>query len=331
MARFGRCRICHLVGEGSARPVTGGPLALEISIQPHGEMDSRKSPWSWQPPPLPVSLSLLSPTSRPATEVWHRPFWGVEGYSALCTLQLPGVTDIILSCQLSLSAANHRLLDHQLIRSVIRALRFEHPAIASRYAWPDLTAGKQVSPEEGRFAYEVPRSERDVELWLEEVTIDRSDALATADNSLDSAIASVRRDLGKTSTMPPASMFQLHYIASASSAGSHAIIFRLGHTLFDGMGAFQIMDLFLGKLAQFLAPGSNPAAHLAWGEEVSRLVGPVPDRSKVPWSEEKIEQDGDMIKKLYEALELTQVGVRFVGPGCPNTRPLAESAWSSYS
>ena len=224
----------------------------------------------------------------------------------MCTLQLPGVIDIVLSCQISPSPAGHHVLDHQLIRSAVRALRFEHPTIASRYAWPVIRSGRPFGPEEGRFAYEVPHSECDVQLWLSEVVFDRSDALAGSVN-IEGAISSVRRELGTALASPPHTMFQLHHVPSLTE--SHGIILRLAHTLFDGIGAFQVVDLFIAKLAQFLASGSTPELPLAWGEEVSRLAGPVPDRSKVPWSEEKMEQDGDMMKKLHEALGFAPVTI----------------------
>jgi len=108
-------------------------------------------------------------------------------------------------------------------------------------------------------------------------------------------------------------MFQLHHILSP---GRHAIIFRLGHSLFDAIGAFQLMHLFIAQLAQILPIESIPMSALAWGEEVSRLAGPVPDRSKVPWSEEKTEQDGEMTKKFYEALGFAQ---KSHGIHVPNT------------
>ncbi|KAF8509870.1 hypothetical protein BU17DRAFT_98598 [Hysterangium stoloniferum] len=266
--------------------------------------NENSTPWSWQHPPLPPSLSLLGSSETRHSNIWYRRFWGVETLTAADIVSTPGQADLILSCKISVPIGdNYRSLDIHAVKWAVKALRFDHPSIASQYAWPDSstqTSGP-LRPGDGRLAYQVPNGQLDIDEWLSQVVIDRRPTLQACNSQLDQAIDLVRRELGKAFPEPRMNTFQLHFIPSPSVSQPHAIVLLMGHTVFDAIATFQVTSLLLSKIAQIVDVKSDMAMHFAWGEEVKRLAKPFPDRGIVSWSSEKIDEDLFMVKRFQEA------------------------------
>lgn len=231
----------------------------------------------------------------------------------MCGHVLPGMADIILSCQLTPPAGCPTEIDEALVRAAVRALRFEHPTIAAKFAWPKLEPDTFPVADNARFVYEVPASDKDVEGWLSQVVVTRMDAAEAARGDVDSAVRFVSHDLGRVAYGPQTTLFEMHFIPvwQGSSCG---VVFRLGHALFDGIGSFQFLDMLNARIAQLLKMPVRE--EFAWGEEVARLTGAVPDRARVPWSPDKIDDDKVMLDKLQEALVI-QKSLRGLGVPSP--------------
>ena len=262
------------------------------------------TPWSWQQPPLPRNLLLLGSDETRHCDVWFRRFWGAETImSAGAVAGAPGLTDLILSCHISVPLGdNYRRLDLNVIKCAVKALRFDHPTIATQCAWPDLNvpSAKPLDLRDGRLAYQVPKGESEVEEWLSQVVIDREADLHACHLDLEQAIDLVRRDLGKPLQEPRADTFQLHFIPSSSAERNCGIVLQLGHVVFDSIAAFQLMNLLVSKIAEIIDAKSDMAMDFAWGEEVKRLAKPFPDRGMIPWSAEKRDEDEYMAKRFQD-------------------------------
>ncbi|EPQ54020.1 hypothetical protein GLOTRDRAFT_121921 [Gloeophyllum trabeum ATCC 11539] len=273
--------------------------------------ESKKSPWSWTPPPLPSTHEIFCQSSVQNDRVWHRLPWATESAYASFNFASPGYGDVIISCQLT--STNYKI-DNGTVKQAVRLLRYDHPAIAAKWACPK--PGGASNSAEKRLAYEVPGSEGDVDVWLSDVITDRSDALGEANGDVDAAIALVRHDLGKAGTGPPTTFFEAHFVPSSSGGPACGIVLRLGHAVFDATGSFQILDSLIERIAQILRSGGHKK--LNWGDEVVRLAEPFPDIAKVPWSLDsmKSREDRFMLDKLAETVKVGEnmPGVRFAHP-----------------
>ncbi|KZT19158.1 hypothetical protein NEOLEDRAFT_989237 [Neolentinus lepideus HHB14362 ss-1] len=268
---------------------------------------TQKSPWAWQSPPLPSTFSVVSQSlDTPHERIWYRKLWGLEASMAVCTYTLPGMADIIISCHLRPPSGSLVPIEEALVKSAVRALRFEQPIIATKLAFTDVEPGDFPRPEEGRFVYEVPASEEDVDRWLNEVVTIHTD-VSRSYTDIDSAVTAVTRDLSSVGSAPPTTLFELHFVPSVGEDRTCVVILRMGHALFDGIGCWLFLDAFNAKLAWMLGDPLRAQQKLLWGEEVSRLTGAVPDRLKVPWAPDKIEDDQVMVEKLREAATLPKV------------------------
>jgi len=189
----------------------------------------------------------------------------------------PGLPDIISSIQLFpvFESATHLALTLDVIRSVVRALRFDHPSTAIRLAW----SAEPPSPETAIFTYDVPSSEHDIQLWLPEVVFDRRDVLVAANGNMDNAIQMVERELGQEQSFNKSAFIIHHIPPSLGSArdAPHGFVFLLTHAVFDGIGTFQFMNIFASKIATLLS-NNGDVGSLPWGEEISRLA-PVHEES----------------------------------------------------
>lgn len=237
----------------------------------------------------------------------------------MCGYALPGMADIIISCQLTPPADCSSRIDEHLVRCAVRELRFEHPTIAATFAWPALEPSALPKPEDGRLVYEVPASEDDVERWLSEVVLSRADAAEAAPGDVGTAVQLVSRDLGRAASGPQATLFEVHFVPGLRGSRC-GLVFRLGHALFDGIGSFHFLEMFNAKIAGLL--GSLERRDFEWGAEVVRLTGAIPDRARVPWSTERAEGDTAMLDKVREALTVpkTLQGLTIPRPiGQPST------------
>jgi len=71
--------------------------------------------------------------------------------------------------------ATSRKLSFEIVKAAVRQLRFDHPAIATQFAW----RAQPPSTENAIFAYDVPSSETDVDEWLSKVVVYRDDVLSS--------------------------------------------------------------------------------------------------------------------------------------------------------
>ncbi|EPQ50708.1 hypothetical protein GLOTRDRAFT_133810 [Gloeophyllum trabeum ATCC 11539] len=226
--------------------------------------------------------------------------WGPEATFAASSLVSPGYADIIISCQL---ISPNQPLTESPIKSAVRLLRSDHPTIAARFACPASEDGSPPSAADVKLAYEVPASEREVDLWLNEVVTVRTDT----GGDVDAAVALVAHDLGKAAAGPPTTLFEAHFIPGSTSRS--ALVLRLGHAVFDGIGVFQALDLLNERIARVLRSPVHVSEPLNWGEETARLALPTPECTKIPWSlaAEMSEDDQVMLDRLVEAINMEKV------------------------
>ncbi|TFK50019.1 hypothetical protein OE88DRAFT_1809055 [Heliocybe sulcata] len=260
----------------------------------------QKSPWAWQSPPLDPSYSVISQSSVPHDRIWHRKLWGLESTMAFCSYALPGMADIILSCHLSLPPTSSTPIDLRLVKAAVRALRFENPTIAAKCAFPRSESGAMPRPSDGILVYEVPAGEEEVDTWLNEVVVAHPEA-SREHGGIETAVAAISQELGAAGRAPPTTLFELHFVSPSTGDRKYGVILRVGHALCDGIGSFLLLDMFNAKLASLMGDTERAHESIPWGEEVARLTGAIPDRVKVPWAPEKIEEDGVMLDKLREA------------------------------
>ncbi|TFK45907.1 hypothetical protein OE88DRAFT_1739865 [Heliocybe sulcata] len=264
-------------------------------------MSTQKSPWAWHSPPLPSAFSLVSQSpDTPHDRIYYRKLWGLEASMAVCTYALPGMANILVSCHITPPPGSSAPIDEPLVRAAVRALRFEQPTIATKLAFAGVAPGTFPQPDNGRFAYVVPASEEDVSAWLDDVVVTHAGHADIA-----AAVEAVTHALTGVGTSPPTTLFDLHFIPSTGADPTCAVVLNMGHALFDGIGCWLFLDLFTAKLAWMMGdPPSRANQPIPWGDEVARLAGAVPDRLKVPWAPEKIDEDLIMVDKLREAASI---------------------------
>ncbi|KZT29979.1 hypothetical protein NEOLEDRAFT_491534 [Neolentinus lepideus HHB14362 ss-1] len=253
--------------------------------------------------PLPSTHCLTSQSSVPRDRIWYRKLWGLEASMALCSYALPGMADIILSCHLSPPPGMSVHIDEALMKAAVRILRFEHPTIAAKCAFPKLEEGAVPQSSDGFLAYEVPASEEDVDHWLNEVVIVHTDA-TREHGDIQTALTIITRELGGVGRKRSTALFELHFIPGLAGDHTCGVLLRVGHALCDGIGCFLLLDMLNAKIASLMSDAQRAQQELPWGEEVARLTGAVPDRVKVPWAPEKIQEDEVMLGKLREAITI---------------------------
>lgn len=266
------------------------------------------TPFSWKNTPLPDNLSVPGYEFAVGRErIWHRALWAMEPTCALCTYLQPGFLDIVCSCQIStLSAIRPLSVFH--IKNAVRALRFRHPAVASRLAWPNVAhPGPYPDPYSARLVYEAV-GDAEVEKWVDEVVIDRTAVLDQGDGTLQSAVDIVLREVGQESSSPHTTLFNVYLVAGSGSDA--ALVIRGAHALFDAIGLLKCMDRLVAEISRSLGAENSISQTLSWGDEVSRLVGSAVDYMKVPWSPEEDIQDGVRLQNVKRILEEIKVRIR---------------------
>lgn len=141
--------------------------------------------------------------------------------------------------------------------------------------------------------------------WLSTVIVNRQDASDACYGELELAMSAVKRELGT-----PQSFYKplvwIHYVPSTTPFGPHGLVFFLAHSMFDGIGVYQFMDLCANKIAEVLN-SKRAAPTLAWGQEVARLTLPLPDCTQIPRTAAKIPDDRVMIERFRSTVEAMQV------------------------
>ncbi|PSR74923.1 hypothetical protein PHLCEN_2v9457 [Hermanssonia centrifuga] len=233
----------------------------------------------------------LNDQSRP---VWFRHQTALESGSR-------NGSKIITSLRISPPSPSCHELNFEVLKAAVRQLRFDHPAIASEFGW----SAQPPTPEHAVFAYEVPGSESDIDTWLSKVVFDRTSVLLASNGDMDKAVETITYDLGKPD-LNGGPVFVLHYIPAASPDGQHSLVFFLNHSVFDAIGAFQIMDLCLSKIADLLATGAQRRP-LPWGEETLRLPPALVESARIPCTAVKTPEDEAIIQNVKDSLHSLQV------------------------
>ncbi|KZO94463.1 hypothetical protein CALVIDRAFT_202662 [Calocera viscosa TUFC12733] len=258
------------------------------------------SPWSWQQGP-PSFLAFAGLPDELTARTWNRALWGGELAFAIGTLLNPGFSDMLLCCHIDGPSTAGLTMAH--VRRATRALRWSHPGIAATIAFPPFTSIADFKPDQGKLVYQTATGEKDVTDWLDEVVFDKSSYLTAAEADLDRALDALKTDLGAI-TMPRTQwMFKVNYIGDADS-NKHAVMIQTGHTIFDGIGTFEGLDLWLHELAQILTQEKEGCQ---WGEEAVRLAKAVPDRLPAPWSAEPTPLDHPVMKEIAASLQMPPV------------------------
>jgi hypothetical protein len=279
------------------------------------------SPWSWQPgpPTFLASSGLPSLPSDVAARTYNRALWGGELAFAIGTLVNPGFSDMLLTCRVHLpepSTGVAKALTFDHVREATRRLRFHHPGIAATIAFPPFTTLAAFDPSRGRLVYQSPSSPAEVSAWIDQVVQDRSPLLAQHSGDLEATLLALKAELGSITCPRDQWMFKLHFLADPST-GKYGVLIHTGHTIFDGIGTFEVMDLWLHELAGVLAGSDASTAggvegevgeELKWGEEVGRLAQAVPDRLDEPWQPgPPTSPEHPVLKAMAESLTLTPV------------------------
>ncbi|EJT99544.1 hypothetical protein DACRYDRAFT_17233 [Dacryopinax primogenitus] len=261
------------------------------------------SPWSWQqgPPPFLASAPLPEDVK---SRTWNRALWGGELAFAIGTLVNPGFSDMLLCCHLSLSSVSSTKLTIDHVRRATRALRWSHPGIATTIAFPSFTSMADFKPDQGRLLYQAASGEEEVGDWLNEGVFDDSAYLKSAGGDLDGALDALKKDIGAITAPRNKWMLKVHFIGD-SELGKYGILIQTGHTIFDGIGTFEVLDLWLHELAQVLPQKKDSGCQ--WGEEAVRLAKAVPDRSAAPWSAEPTPPEHPILKEIGESLKMAPV------------------------
>lgn len=273
------------------------------------------SPYTWQPPPRPEALFLPDGSDFRASidRTWHRVLWGSERSMGAFGIATAGWPDMLVSAHLDVGTDAQPLTAHT-IREALRLLRFEHPTVALRLASFKPESGSPSPFGEPRLVYEVPTAE-DVEAWLSDIIVDRSDALERAGGDMAAAVAAVRREAASVLPAYRPSQLDVHCILKQDGRGLGLVV-RFGHVAFDGIGAFSFLDAIVRKLAAAIADreASQPP-RLAWGEEVTRLPPPVVDNLRIPWSASGPKKETVVGRRVYESLERNAGRVSGHAPG----------------
>lgn len=263
---------------------------------------SSRTAYTWmKQDPLDPAVQPSDVSSNAIT--WYRQQDYLESTFTLCSLINPGIPDSICSVHITPCDDSLHNITIDTIRATLRELRFDHPSIALRRAWRIGAAAQQgaPSPKDALFVYDVPRSERDTEEWLSSVVFHHDELAASLRGNIDAATHSVIYDIGKRPDSPRP-LFSIHYIPSLTSGGPHCLVFHLSHSVFDSIGAWQVMDLFIAKLATVLAK-NGVTRPLQWGEEVVRLPEPFAEAARVPWYAPKIAEDMAMVGRERQAVD----------------------------
>ncbi|KZP13013.1 hypothetical protein FIBSPDRAFT_1049718 [Athelia psychrophila] len=263
--------------------------ALGNHISPPPE--STPSPWSWLPGPV-------FPNYQPAAVGGHqsvrsRKLWGSEVLFAKGALLAPGRADVIIRTTLSLPAPQKNT--HERVRAALRTMRWNHPSIASHVAWDKDFV-------EGKFVYEAPKDETAVSHWLDQVTFLRQ----AGEEGVEKATDGLLSELASLSTKRTGYELKLYHVTPSSSETSgtrnrekHEIIMYFRHELFDGVGAWEAVGIYLSELAATLGAPSGTSS-LEWGKELERLARPVPDRAgpAAQWSPKDLHGDWPLIQRV---------------------------------
>lgn len=179
-------------------------------------------------------------------------------------------------------------------------MRWNHPSIASHIVWDaDFSAGK--------FVYEAPEDEAAVGAWLDQVVFLRTAGKEGVAKAADGLVA----ELASFGTQRTGDELKVHHVAPSSSNFSsgdgekHEIVMYFRHELFDGVGAWETVGIFLSELAIALgAPSRISAVTLEWGNELERLARPVPDRAGpvAQWSPKDLYGDWPMVQNIKEVM-----------------------------
>lgn len=241
-------------------------------------------------------------------KVWYRRQTAFE-LGSTETAQLITSIHLTTSLPLSSSKSSSSAINIDVLKSAVRSLRFEHPAIAGKL-------GKLSKTGENVFVYEVPSCEDDIEDWLRSLVLDRSDVLSSMPMpSIEEAIEAITHDLGRATTLRP--LFNIHYIPRARSYRTSissktddddevGLVFFLNHSIFDAIGAFQIMDRLVAHIADALGSGEL-RSELRWGEEVGKLPNPIGVDARVRYDAEKgseVEEVRAMVSELVPSLKV---------------------------
>ncbi|EJU03968.1 hypothetical protein DACRYDRAFT_14207 [Dacryopinax primogenitus] len=270
------------------------------------------SPWLWKPGHPFIDLEQPH-TSR----VWHRAIWPGELTLAIGKIVNPGLMDILISCIINPSMSSRITAEAE--RRATRRLRWQHPAIALNVTFPPMTGLEDFKPFEGTFTYEAPITEEDVNNWLGEVVHDGMEYAARG--SVREVIETVRERVGAVDKTRSKWLLEVYYI-HPENAVEHAVVLHVSHVLFDGIGAFQVLTLWLHQLAYVL---SHEDEVLHWGEEHDRLPPAMPDRMAIPWTPEPVPADHIMVQKIVSALKRPPPNVKL-----PVLNPDAQPSLSGH-
>ena len=262
------------------------------------------NPYSWQRPPRPHTLTYPDGSAFRASpnRTWFRALWAIELSMASPAILLPGWADIFPSVQLANSSVAPLTLS--VVREALRLLRFEHPIVSCRIACGPAVPGSPLPFGDPVLVYEAPESDADIEAWLAEVVVDRSDALVAVEGDLHKAVTLVRRDIGVALPAYRPAQLEVHCVLS-SDGKRGGLVLRCGHATFDGIGAFEFLDALVRKVAVVLerdtdATGIRPP--LSWSQEVERLIGSVVDFARIPWAQGSGGEEHAMQRKLVDRL-----------------------------
>ncbi|KZP25033.1 hypothetical protein FIBSPDRAFT_856416 [Athelia psychrophila] len=254
------------------------------------------TPWSWTSGCAFNDTGISDPS-----RTWNRTFWGCELLFARAALATPGRADLITACDVKFPA----VITATHVRAAMRALRFSHPSIASTLVWSSDYS-------QGRFQYQAPTSEEEVDRWLDAVVIHRNDLACPGAGEVVDAINVLSSELSHAKALRTKDLLKLYHLTpSATAPDTHGFLMYLNHSLFDGVGGWQALDCFLHELCIILSRCSNgePAeAAFEWGNEHTRLARPVSDRAFKPWTPADLHTDWPMVKRMNKVLSRPSVG-----------------------
>ncbi|KAF7982891.1 hypothetical protein HWV62_25142 [Athelia sp. TMB] len=247
------------------------------------------TPWSWTPGPAFDDTTVVD-----HSRTWNRKFWGSEHVFARPALVTPGRADLIVACDIR----GCPQVTHSHVRAAMRALRFAHPSIASAVVWSEVRS-------EGRFQYEAPTKEEEVNSWLDEVVIPRGD-LVREEVDVQAAIKVLMSELSHAHAPRTQHQIKLyHLLPSPTAPDAHGLLMYMKHSLFDGIAGWQALDCFLLELSTILSrvlKGESEVTTLEWGTEYIRLARPVSDRVDKPWTPADMHPNWPTITRMTEVL-----------------------------
>lgn len=236
------------------------------------------------------STPLYIPGRKPfdPDRTWHRSQQPVEIDFTMAAAGVPGVPDAISSIHVSLPASTKFNLTINTVKAAVRRLRFDHPAIALELGW----SAPEPAPDHAQFVYEAPASEEEVAEWLSRAVVEDKEILGACQGDLGEATDSLIREAGKGAIFSKP-VFKVTLVSSPPSAGvqSYGLVFEPSHSVFDGIGTFQMINLCVEHITFYLAAVDDDAQFppIPWGDEVSRL--PVAVFDDIPTPLEYVEAD----------------------------------------